>query len=182
MKDTKHINTPLTDIIIDKLKAGEEVLLSGTIYTARDQAHLKISEIMDQKKKMPINLDGQIIYYCGPILSTDLEISSCGPTTSSRMDKFTPRVLASGVKGMIGKGRRSEEVREAIKEFKAIYFITPGGAGAYLSERVLNCKPVAFEELGPEAIYELEVENFPLIVEIDSAGNDIYENLGSSSK
>ncbi len=171
----KRINTPLTEKVIAALKAGDEVLLSGIVLTARDQAHLRLMEIIKDRGELPIDLKGQIVYYCGPApAGPGRVIGSCGPTTSSRMDRFTPYVLEAGVKGMIGKGRRSFEVRKSIKRRKAVYFVAPAGAGAYLSEKVKACRVRAFEDLGPEAIYELEVEDFPLIVAIDMKGNDIY--------
>ncbi len=171
----KKINTPLTNEIIADLKVGEEVLLFGTIYTARDQAHLRLCEMIRNGESLPIDLEGIIIYYCGPTPPGDRVIGSCGPTTSSRMDPFTPKVLDAGVKGLVGKGRRSPAVRKAIEQEGAVYFLAPAGAAAYLSTRVKKCDVVAFEDLGPEAIYKLEVEDFPLVVAIDTAGNDIYE-------
>ena len=171
----KKIQTPLDDREIRKLRAGEVVLLSGTIYTARDEAHLRFVELIEIGKELPVDLKGEIIYYSGPAPAGNRVIGSCGPTTSSRMDLFTPCLLKKGIKYMIGKGSRCEEVTRAIRRCSGIYFLAPGGAGAYLSLRVKNCRLVAFKELGPEAIYKLEVENFPLIVGIDSRGNDIYK-------
>jgi len=171
----KRINTPLDDKTIAGLKAGDEVLLSGTVYTARDQAHLRMAGMLERGEKLPLDLGGQVIYYCGPTPSGKRVIGSCGPTTSGRMDAFTPELLKAGLKGMIGKGRRSPDVKMSVQNNKAVYFIAPGGAGAYLSDRVKKCKVMAFEDLGPEAIYELEVEDFPLIVGIDSAGRDVYK-------
>lgn len=182
---------PLTDKIIKSLRAGQQVLISGIIYTARDQAHKRLASLLKKGKKLPFNLKGQIIYYCGPTpapkekvigastsLSTDGEqsrtIGSCGPTTSARMDEFTPLLLKAGLKGMIGKGRRSQAVREAIKRYRAVYFLTYAGCGALLSTFVKRCEPIAYPDLWAEAIYKLEVENFPLIVGIDACGNDIY--------
>lgn len=171
----KKIKTLLTKSIISKLKCGEEVLLSGTIYTARDQAHKKMAELISRKKRLPFNAKNATIYYAGPTPEReDASFGSCGPTTSSRMDFFTPFLLGAGVFSMIGKGNRSEKIRNLIKKHKAVYFVTIGGTGAYLAKRIKKSKTVAFRELGPEAIYELEVENFPLIVAIDSKGNDIY--------
>ncbi len=172
----KHITTPLTKDMIAKLKCGEEVLLSGTIYTARDEAHKKLYELINKKKKLPLDLRNAIIYYAGPTpCRKDGTFGSCGPTTSSRMDKFTPLLLKSAqISGMIGKGRRDKEVRESIKKTKTVYFLTISGAGAYLAKRIKKCEPAAFKKLGPEAIYKLEVEKFPLIVGIDAGGRDIY--------
>ncbi|MFH1847468.1 MAG: FumA C-terminus/TtdB family hydratase beta subunit [Candidatus Omnitrophota bacterium] len=174
MKKVKHIKTPLSNEVIAGLKAGDEALLSGAIYTARDQAHLRMSEMIKKKQALPFILQGKTIYYCGPTPSPGRIIGSCGPTTSSRMDLFTPEILKSGVKALIGKGTRSREVRDAIKRYGAVYFIAPGGAGAYLCEKVESCELIAFEDLGPEAVYKLEIKDFPVVVAIDSKGNDIY--------
>lgn len=171
----KKINAPLDEKTIESLNAGDEVLLSGIIYTARDQAHLRISKMIDKGEKLPIELNNQIFYYCGPAPSGGKIIGSCGPTTSSRMDPFTEKLLRHGLKGMIGKGSRSSEIKESITQNKAVYFLTPGGAGAYLSKKVKACELVGFEDLGPEAIYKLNVEDFPLVVGVDSRGNDILE-------
>ena len=173
----KKIQLPLDEKTIKTLKAGDEVLLSGVIYTARDQAHLRITELMDKNETIPVELKGQVIYYCGPTPPSNRVIGSCGPTTSSRMDQFTPALLKAGLKGTIGKGRRSSEVIKAIKKNGAVYFVAPAGAGAYLSYKVKKCELVAFEDLGPEAIYRLEVEDFPVLVAVDSHGRDIYAKL-----
>lgn len=177
MEKLKKIKTPLDESTIKSLKAGDHVLLTGTIYTARDQAHLRLTEMLERKERLPVDLAGEVIYYCGPTPSGKRVIGACGPTTSSRMDRFTPQVLDAGVKGMIGKGRRSPKVRESIKRTGAVYFLAPGGAAAYLSVKVKACEVVAFHDLGAEAIYKLEVEDFPLVVGIDALGNDIYERL-----
>lgn len=181
-KNIKNIRAPLKEDEIKKLRCGDQVLMSGTIYTARDQAHLRMSRILDKCRKLPLDVKGQVIYYCGPTPKGKRAIGSCGPTTSSRMDGFTPALLTSGLKGMIGKGKRSDEVRRAIKKEKAVYFIAPAGAGAYLSGKVKSSEIVAFDELGPEAIYRLEIEGFPLIVCIDSRGEDIYSEKTSKRK
>lgn len=174
----KRITTPLTRDTIADLKAGDEVLLTGTIYTARDQAHLRMNGMMQKGEALPVNVEGQVIYYCGPTPAKEgMPIGSCGPTTSSRMDGFTPLLLDAGLKGMIGKGRRADEVIKSIKKNKAVYFLAPAGAGAYLAKRVKKSSAVAFENLGPEAIYELEVEDFPLVVGVDSGGVDIHQRL-----
>lgn len=171
----RRIKTPLTKSLRSKLKCGEELLLSGTIYTARDTAHKKLTELAQKKKGLPLNLKDAIIYYAGPTPERcDNLFGSCGPTTSSRMDNFTPLLLKKGLGAMIGKGRRSPEVKRLIKKHKAVYFLTIGGAGAYLAKRIKSSKLVSFKELGPEAIYKLEVEDFPLIVGIDSKGKDIF--------
>ena len=160
---------------IQNLKAGDKLFYSGTIYTARDQAHKRLADAIKKKKKLPVDLKNAIIYYCGPTPAPrGKAIGSCGPTTSSRMDAFTPLLLEAGLKGMIGKGRRSKKVKEAIKKYKGVYFITHAGCGALLSQYVKKAKTVAYKNLGPEAIYKLDVENFPLIVCIDSKGRDLY--------
>jgi len=171
------ITTPLTKEKIIDLKAGQEVLFSGVIYTARDQAHKRLVNMIDEGKELPITLEGNVIYYTGPSPAPfGKVIGSCGPTTSSRMDKYVLPLLKSGVIAMIGKGRRSEEVRNLISKYKAIYFLAPAGCGALISEKVKESKVVIFEDLGPEAIYCLKVESLPLIVGIDSYGNDIYND------
>jgi fumarate hydratase subunit beta len=160
---------------IKNLKIGNKISFTGTIYTARDQAHKKLAEALKKGRKLPVNLKGAIIYYCGPTKTPRGKIiGSCGPTTSSRMDEFTPLLLKAGIKGMIGKGSRSKEVIDAIKKYKAIYFLTYSGCGALLSRYILKARPVAYKDLGPEAIYEFKVKNFPLIVGIDAAGRSIY--------
>lgn len=157
-------------------EAGDEVLLTGEIYTARDQAHKRLIELLKKGKKLPFEIKNQIIYYCGPTKTPPLKtIGSCGPTTSARMDTMVEPLLKAGLKAMIGKGRRSEEVRRLIKKHKAVYFLATGGAGAYLAKRVLSARPVCFKDLGPEAIYMLRVKDFPLIVGIDSRGTDVFK-------
>ena len=172
----KRINTPLTKSEIERLKVGEEILLSGIIYTARDQAHKRLVEAINKNKKTPIDLKDQIIYYCGPTPAPRGKIiGSCGPTTSSRMDEFTPALLKKGVLAMIGKGKRSKQVVQAIKKYKAVYFLTYAGCGALLSKYVKKNESAAYKDLGPEAIYKLEVEDFPVIVGIDTRGRSIYD-------
>ena len=172
----KKINTPLGRIQIENLKVGDKVLLNGIIYTARDQAHKRLVAAIKQSKRLPLDLKGQIIYYCGPTKTPKGKIiGSCGPTTSARMDEFTPALLKAGLKGMIGKGGRSKEVSSAIKKYKAVYFLTFAGCGALLARYVKKAKPVAYPDLGPEAIYKLEVKNFPLLVGVDARGNNIYK-------
>ena len=171
----KKINIPLKDKQIKRLRIGEQVLLSGVIYTARDQAHKRLFEAIKKGKKLPIPLEDQIIYYCGPTkTSKGKTIGSCGPTTSSRMDEFTPILLKAGLKGMIGKGSRSQEVIKAIKKYKSVYFLTYAGCGALLSRYIKKAKVLAYKDLGPEAILKLEVKDFPLIVGIDAQGGNIY--------
>ena len=172
----KKINTPLEKKEIKKLKAGERVILSGIIYTARDQAHKRLVEAINKNQKTPLDLKGRVIYYCGPAPTPRGKIiGSSGPTTSSRMDEFTPALLKKGVLAMIGKGRRSRQVIQAIKKYQAIYFLTYAGCGALLSKYVKKNNPVAYKDLGPEAIYKLEVRDFPLIVGIDTKGRSIYD-------
>jgi fumarate hydratase subunit beta len=171
----KRLNTPLDLDKIKSLKAGQEVLLSGTIYTARDQAHKRLVEAIKAHQTLPFELPDAVIYYCGPTQTPGGKIiGSCGPTTSSRMDTFASLILAKGLRGMIGKGRRGIQVKPAIKKYKGIYFITYAGCGALLSKYVKSAKIVAYADLGPEAILKLEVEDFPLIVAIDVNGGDVY--------
>ena len=172
----KRINTTLTKREIERLNVGKEVLLSGVIYTARDQAHKRLVEAINKGKKTPIDLKGQVIYYCGPTRAPRGKIiGSSGPTTSSRMDEFTPALLKAGLVAMIGKGGRSPEVAKAIKKYKTVYFLTYAGCGALLSKYIKNAKPIVYKDLGPEAIYKLEVRDFPLIVGIDTKGRSIYD-------
>lgn len=174
----KKIITSAGKQILDKLCFGDEVLLSGTIYTARDQAHKKLIELIKNKKKLPFKLKNQIIYYCGPTETPKGKIiGACGPTTSSRMDNLVEPLLKLGLAAMIGKGRRAKKVRDLIKKYKAVYLIAPAGCGALLAQKVLSKRLVCFKELGPEAIYKLEVKDFPLIVAIDSTGKSIYNDL-----
>ena len=162
----------------ERLKVGKEILFSGVIYTARDQAHKRLVELIKKKKRLPFNFQNQIIYYCGPTATPKGKvIGSCGPTTSSRMDGFVEPLLKKGLLGMIGKGRRNAKVRALIKKHKGVYFVAPSGCGALLAEKVISKKLVCFKELGPEAIYRLEVKDFPLIVAIDSKGRSIYKDL-----
>ena len=176
----RRLNTPLTKSVRAKLKCGEEVLFSGTVYTARDAAHKKLTHLISENKKLPLKLKDEVIYYAGPTpCRSDGVFGSCGPTTSSRMDAFSVLLMEKGIGGMIGKGRRSPEVVSSIKKHKAVYFLAVGGAGAYLAKRIKKVEVIAFQELGPEAIYRLELEDFPLIVGIDSMGNNIYSDLNS---
>ena len=169
------IRPPLTDEVIQGLHTGDKVFISGTIYTARDAAHQRLIELAKAGKELPINLFGQIIYYVGPTPPKPGEpIGSAGPTTSYRMDPYTPTLLKLGLKGMIGKGARSQEVIDSIKKYKATYFAATGGAGALISKSIKKARIVAYEDLGPEAIREIEVENFPVIVAHDVHGNDLY--------
>jgi fumarate hydratase subunit beta len=172
----KHITTPLTDEKVSDLKAGDYVYLSGTIYTARDAAHKRIYEAMQRGEAIPLELKNNIIYYLGPSPAREGQvIGSAGPTTSSRMDKYTPLLLENGLKGMIGKGRRSQQVIDAMHQNHAVYFAAIGGAGALLSKCIKKSEVIAYEDLGTEAIRKLEVENLPVIVVIDSDKKDMYD-------
>lgn len=172
----KVITTPLNENIIEGLKAGDSVLISGIIYTARDAAHKRLIELIEKKEKLPIDIKDEIIYYVGPTpAKPGTAIGSAGPTTSYRMDSYTSKLLDLGLKGMIGKGERSLEVVESIKRNKAIYFAAIGGAAALISKSIVKSELVAYEDLGSEAIRKLEVVNLPAIVVIDSQGNNLYE-------
>lgn len=172
----KHITTPLTEEKIKDLKIGDYVYISGTIYTARDAAHKRLYESILNDEKLPIELENNIIYYLGPSPNKENQvIGSAGPTTSSRMDKYTPSLLDLGLKGMIGKGRRSDEVSQSIVKNKCVYFGAVGGAGALLSKHIKKSRLIAYDDLGTEAIRELYVEDFPAIVIIDSKGNNLYD-------
>jgi fumarate hydratase subunit beta len=163
---------------IKNIKAGQKILLSGSIYTARDASHKRILDMLDKGEELPINLENSAIYYCGPTPAKPGKIvGACGPTTSSRMDVYTPRILREGVKVLIGKGDRSELVVKALKENSALYIVATGGIGALISKTVKNAKLLAFEDLGSEAIYKFEVEDMPLIVAIDSFGNNIFNKF-----
>ena len=172
----RYINAPLTDEDAQSLRAGDYVYITGTIYTARDAAHLRMYEELEHGEPLPVEMAHNIIYYMGPSPARDgRPIGSAGPTTASRMDKYTPELLDLGLKGMIGKGKRSDAVREAIVRNKAVYFAAVGGAGALLSRSITASEVVAYDDLGTEAIRRLQVENFPVIVVIDSEGRNLYE-------
>jgi fumarate hydratase subunit beta len=170
------MTTPLSNDDITKLKAGDIVYLNGIIYTARDAAHKKLVDLIEAGEELPFNLEGSVIYFVGPTPPKPGEpIGSAGPTTSYRMDSYSPTLIKYGQKGMIGKGKRNQEVKDACKEHKAVYFGATGGAGALIAKAIKSAKVIAYPELGPEAIRELEVENFPVTVINDSYGNDLYE-------
>lgn len=176
MTESIRITTPLTEDHINQLRAGDQCLISGTIYTGRDAAHKRMIEMLDAGESLPLDLQGQIIYYVGPAPpKPGMAVGSAGPTTSGRMDRYTPQLLQNGLKGMIGKGYRSREVREAIRKHRAIYFAAIGGSGALLARRITASRVIAFEDLGPEAIYEFQVDAFPVFVINDACGNDLYE-------
>lgn len=173
----KRITTPLDDETIASLRAGDQVSISGTLLTARDAAHKRLVAALDAGEPLPVDLRGQIIYYVGPAPARPgAVIGSAGPTTSGRMDPYTPRLLAAGVRGMIGKGYRGAEVREAIVRHRAVYFGAVGGSGALLARRITAADVVAYEDLGPEAIYRLTVVDFPAIVVNDCHGGDLYQD------
>ncbi len=172
----KYITVPFNKNTAATLKSGDYVYLSGTIYTARDAAHKRMYETLEQGGKLPFDIDNNIIYYMGPSPAREgRPIGSAGPTTASRMDKYTPRLLDLGQRGMIGKGKRSEEVRNAIVRNGAVYFAAVGGAGALLSKSIIKSEVIAYNDLGTEAIRKLEVKDFPVIVVIDAEGNNLYE-------
>ena len=172
----KHIKAPLSNEAALSLNAGDYIYITGTIYTARDAAHLRMNEALDKNESLPITLENNVIYYMGPSPAREgRPIGSAGPTTASRMDKYAPRLLDLGLTGMIGKGKRSEAVKDAIIRNGAVYFAAVGGAGALLSKSITASEIVAYDDLGTEAIRKLEVENFPVIVVIDAKGNNLYE-------
>jgi fumarate hydratase subunit beta len=171
----RSISTPLTDEIIESLRVGDRLLITGTIYTGRDAAHKRLVELIDKGEPLPIDIHGQIIYFVGPTPPKPGEvIGSAGPTTSGRMDAYSPKLLDLGLKGMIGKGTRNEAVKEALKRNKAIYLGATGGAGALLAQRIIGSTVVAYDDLGPEAIRELQVKDFPVVVINDMYGGDLY--------
>lgn len=172
----RYVKTPFNTEDVKRLRAGDYVYLTGTIYTARDAAHKRMYDTLKSGGELPLDLEGKIIYYMGPSPAREgRPIGSAGPTTASRMDKYTPDFLDLGLKGMIGKGKRSEEVKKAIVRNGAVYFAAVGGAGALLSRSIKSARVIAYEDLGTEAVRELQVENFPIIVVIDSEGNNLYE-------
>lgn len=174
----KYIQAPLIDEEIKELKAGDYVYITGTIYSARDAAHQRIYEAMEKGENIPFELNHNVIYYMGPSPArTGRPIGSAGPTTSSRMDKYTPLLLDHGLKGMIGKGKRSDSVKDAIVKNACVYFAAVGGAGALLSKAIKSSEVIAYQDLGTEAIRKMTVENFPVIVVIDMYGNNLYEDV-----
>lgn len=170
------ITTPLDEKTVDGLEAGDQVFISGVIYSARDSAHKRLIEALDRKEKLPLDIKNQIIYYMGPApAKPGYATGSAGPTTSGRMDPYSPRLMAEGLKGMVGKGNRSQAVKDAIKKYKAVYFAAIGGAGALISKSIKKSEVIAYDDLGAEAIRRLEVENFPATVINDVKGGDLYE-------
>ncbi len=175
-----HLKLPVTKDTLASLHAGDEVTLTGTLYTARDAAHKRIFELLAEKKQLPIEINGAVIFYAGP---TPPKVGSLtcaiGPTTATRMDPYTPIFLEQGMIACIGKGKRATYVKEALIRHQAVYFISIGGIAAYLSQKIESIRLIAFEDLGAEAIYELKVKDFPCIVGIDCRGNDVYEQKDS---
>ena len=174
----RYMQAPLDKEEVKALEAGDYVYITGTIYTARDAAHLRMSEALDRGEELPIDLNNNIIYYMGPTPAREgRAIGSAGPTTASRMDKYAPRLLDLGLTGMIGKGRRKPEVTDSIVRNGAVFFAAVGGAGALLSKCIKKAEVIAYDDLGTEAIRKLEVENFPVIVVIDSKGRNLYDEV-----
>lgn len=175
MSEPIRIETPLGDEDVAGLKAGDRVLISGVIYTGRDAAHKRLVDLIDKGEELPLDIKGQIIYYVGPTPARPGKpIGSAGPTSSYRMDPYSPRLMEKGLKGMIGKGMRSKEVIEAMKQYRAVYMAAVGGAAALIARRIKKSEIIVYEDLGPEAIRRLEVEDFPAIVVNDIWGNDLY--------
>ncbi|BAK44255.1 Fe-S-containing hydro-lyase [Eggerthella sp. YY7918] len=176
MAQAKQITTPLTDETVKSLKCGDMVNISGVIYTGRDAAHKIMVEAIEQGEQLPVDWSGQVIYYAGPTPAKPGKvIGSCGPTTSGRMDAYSPTMMEQGLKGMIGKGPRSKEVVDAMVKHGVVYFAAIGGAAALIADSVKECDVIAYDDLGPEAVRRLRVENYPCIVVIDAEGNNLYE-------
>ncbi len=183
MEEMKKLTTPLTSADVETLKVGDKVSLTGVIYTGRDAAHKRLVELLDAGKELPFNPEGQIIYYVGPApAKPGSPIGSAGPTTSYRMDAYAPRLIEVGLKGMIGKGSRNKEVVDAMMSHKAVYFAAVGGAAALIAKRIKSKELVAYEDLGAEAIFRLEVEDFPVIVANDVSGEDLYKKCVEAYK
>ena len=175
MSEVIRLKPPLSDEVVERLKIGDRIFINGVIYTGRDAAHKRLFDLLQEGKDLPFDIKGQIIYYVGPTpAKPDQVFGSAGPTTSYRMDAYSPSLIEKGLKGMIGKGMRSDAVKEAMKKHKAVYLAATGGAGALLGKRVKKAQVVAYEDLGPEAIRRLEVEDLPVIVINDIYGNDLY--------
>ena len=172
----KNITSPIDEKTIESLHAGDQVLISGVMYVGRDAAHKRLVETLDKGEQLPFDVKGQTIYYMGPSPTKPGHvIGSAGPTTSGRMDAYTPRMLEAGLKAMIGKGLRSPDVKEAIKKHKAVYFAATGGAAALIARSITKSETIAYEELGPEAVLRLEVKDFPAVVINDCHGGDLYQ-------
>ncbi len=176
MEEQIILRPPLTEQIVTRLQVGDRVVITGTIYGARDAAHRRLLDLIETAQPVPFPIEGAVLYYVGPCPGrTGWPTLSAGPTTASRMDRYTPVLIEHGLKGMIGKGVRSRPVIDAIRKHKAVYFGAIGGAGALSATKIRRCEPIAFEELGPEALYLMEVEAFPAIVFNDVHGNDLYQ-------
>ena len=176
MSEVKHLTAPLSEADIRSLHAGDIVNLSGTIFTGRDAAHKRLCALLDENRELPVDLDGQIIYFVGPCPAPPGRvIGSAGPTTSGRMDAYSSRLIKEcRLRGMIGKGDRNQAVKDAMQEYGAVYFAATGGAGALIAKSIVKAEVVAFDDLGPEAIYRLEVKELPLVIAIDANGKTLY--------
>jgi len=176
MSEVKKLQPPLSDSVVRSLKAGDEVAVSGVVYTARDMAHKRLCEAIDAEQKLPFELEGAVIYFVGPSPARPGKvIGAAGPTTSSRMDAFSPKLIARGLRAMIGKGYRGGEVRDALKKYGAVHLSAIGGAGALLSKYIVSAEVIAYDDLGTEAVRKLEVADFPAIVAYDCYGNSVYK-------
>ena len=176
MSEVIKITTPLSDEVVDSLKSGDQVSIKGILYTARDAAHKRLIDLLDHRDELPFDIKGQIIYYVGPTpAKPGAIIGSAGPTTSYRMDTYAPRLMEVGMKGMIGKGNRTQSVIDAMVKYKSIYFAAIGGAGALVARSIKKVEIIAYEDLGPEAIRKMEVEDFQAVVVNDTYGNDVYK-------
>ena len=178
----KKLRSPLTEAEARSLRAGDEVSITGTIYTARDMAHKRLCALIDEGKEPPFKLEGAIIYFVGPTPARPgAAIGSAGPTTSSRMDPFSPKLIAKGLRAMIGKGYRCDEVRQALQKYGAVHLAATGGAGALLSKHIVAAETIAYEDLGTEAIRRLEVVDFPAVVAYDTGGHEVYKRIGDKA-
>jgi len=178
----KQLRAPMTEQDVRQLKAGEEIAISGTVYTARDMAHKRLCAALDRGQELPIELEGALIYFVGPTPArAGMAIGAAGPTTSSRMDPFSPQLIAHGLRATMGKGYRSEAVRQALREHGAVHLATLGGAGALLSKHIVGAEVVAYGDLGTEAIRRLELVDFPAVVAYDAAGGSVYDMTGDKS-
>jgi len=176
MQEAIRLTTPLKSEDVDKLRIGDRVLLNGIVYTARDAAHKRLIQLIEAGEPLPFDVEGQVIYYVGPSPAKPGQaVGAAGPTTSYRMDAYAPTLIERGLKGMIGKGKRNDAVKDAMQNHKAVYFAAIGGAGALMAKSILSAEIIAYPELGPEAIRKLEVKNFPVIVANDAHGGDLYE-------
>ena len=171
----RRVSTPLNEDVVQQLRSGDKVLINGTIYTGRDAAHKRLVALLEKGEALPFDIQGQIIYFVGPTPARPgRPVGSAGPTTSYRMDAYSPQLIAQGLKGMIGKGARSPEVIEAMKKYKCVYMVAVGGAGALIAQSIKKSEVIAYEDLGPEAVRRMEVKDFPAVVVNDILGNDLY--------